>query len=217
MILSSEQTKLIDQYVKDRLGNDFTGHDYAHILRVVKMAEKLAEKQSNIDIGVVTAAAYLHDVIDEKLVENTEDAEKQLSMFMQNIGVSQSEIDQIFDIITHMSYAKNLEERYELSVEGDIVQDADRLDAIGAIGIGRVFYYGGSHEHVIYDPNIAPRKHMTHDQYRENETVINHFYEKLLKLADLMNTEEAKKIAQRRTVVMQEFLEEFDLEWNQER
>ncbi|AEV95561.1 HD domain-containing protein [Pediococcus claussenii] len=217
MILSSEQTKLIDQHVKDRLGNDFTGHDYAHILRVVKMAKKLAKSQAGIDLGVVTAAAYLHDVIDEKLVKSTEDAEKQLSLFMQRIGVSQADIDQIFDIITHMSYAKNLEERYELSAEGNIVQDADRLDAIGAIGIGRVFYYGGSHEHVIYDPKIAPRKHMTHDQYRENETVINHFYEKLLKLADLMNTEEAKRIAQRRTVVMQEFLEEFDLEWNQER
>lgn len=112
-----------------------------------------------------------------------------------------------------MSFSDNLGQKYKLSLEGQIVQDADRLDAIGAIGIARTFYYGGAHGHILYDPEIQPREKMTHDEYRDNKTVINHFYEKLFKLKDDMNTPLAQKIAVERTEYMKSFVNEFKKEW----
>ncbi|MDV7718660.1 HD domain-containing protein [Pediococcus ethanolidurans] len=218
--MNNEEEKVldtIDKFVFFKLNDDRTGHDYAHIQRVVKLARRLALEttDTDVDLFVVLASAELHDVIDEKIVDNQEAAETEVKQFLQDRKVSAKRIAAIFDIITHMSFSKNLEHHYQLTIEGQLVQDSDRLDAIGAIGIGRVFYYGGAHGHVMYDPKIAPRDKMTHAQYRQNETVINHFYEKLLKLAGLMNTAVAKKIAKHRTTVLEDFLEEFKAEWNQ--
>lgn len=207
--------KSIDQFVYSKLSDDKTGHDYAHIQRVVKMAQRLAEQTAPTDLFVVLASAELHDVIDEKIVTNQVAAEAEVKQFLEQQDVSQSRIQAIFEIITHMSFSKNLEHHYQLSLAGQIVQDADRLDAIGAIGIGRAFYYGGAHGHVMYDPQVAPRQKMTHEEYRQEEIVINHFYEKLLKLADLMNTNAAKQLAKQRTNVLTDFLDEFKAEWNQ--
>ncbi|AVK99586.1 HD domain-containing protein [Pediococcus inopinatus] len=214
---NNEQTILkgIDKFVFSKLNDDKTGHDYAHIQRVVKMAQRLASDSDQGQLFVVLASAELHDVIDEKIVSDQTKAENEVRAFLKDQDVAQTDIEAIFAIITHMSFSKNLEHHYQLSVEGQIVQDADRLDAIGAIGIGRVFYYGGAHGHTMYDPQIAPRTEMTHAQYRQNETVINHFYEKLLKLVDLMNTKAAKQIAEQRTKVLTDFLDEFKAEWNQ--
>lgn len=218
--LNNEEEKVldtIDKFVFSKLNDDRTGHDYAHTQRVVKLARRLVLEttDTDVDLFVVLASAELHDVIDEKIVDNQEAAETEVKQFLQDQKVSAKRIAAIFDIITHMSFSKNLEHHYQLTIEGQLVQDSDRLDAIGAIGIGRVFYYGGAHGHVMYDPKIAPRDKMTHAQYRQNETVINHFYEKLLKLAGLMNTAAAKRIAKHRTTVLEDFLEEFKAEWNQ--
>ncbi|WP_412988528.1 HD domain-containing protein [Pediococcus siamensis] len=207
--------KAIDQFVFTKLNDDKTGHDYAHIQRVIKMAQRLGESFSTIDLFVVVASAALHDVIDEKIVNDQVAAQQEVKTFLQQQGVSAARIDAVFAIITHMSFSKNLEHHYQLSIEGQIVQDADRLDAIGAIGIGRAFYYGGAHGHIMYDPKVAPRTKMTHDQYRQDEIVINHFYEKLLKLADLMNTEVGRQIGRQRTKILTDFLAEFKAEWNQ--
>lgn len=216
-LTNEEQATLeaIDQFVFSKLNDDRTGHDYAHIQRVVKMAKRLASETEATDLFIVLASSELHDVIDEKIVDNQATAEVEVKQFLQDQKVRTDRIEAIFDIITHMSFSKNLEHHYKLKLEGQIVQDSDRLDAIGAIGIGRVFYYGGAHGHVMYDPKIAPRDKMTHAQYRQNETVINHFYEKLLKLAGLMNTDAAKQIADQRTTVLTDFLDEFKAEWNQ--
>lgn len=212
---SVEQIEKIDSFVKEKLQNDLTGHDYAHITRVVSMSKKLMEDQSEkVNQFVILAAGYLHDVIDEKLVENQETAERQVANFLRELSVDDYDIAHIFDIITHMSFSDNLEHKYKLSLEGQIVQDSDRLDAIGAIGIARTFYYGGAHGHVMYDPSIKPRQDMSHDEYRDNKTVINHFYEKLLLLKKDMNTPLAKRIAEERTEHMQTFLTKFESEWN---
>ncbi|AMV68703.1 HD domain protein [Pediococcus damnosus] len=210
-----EILKTVDKFVYSKLSDDKTGHDYAHIQRVVKMAQRLAQGSAQGRLFVVLVSAELHDVIDEKIVADQTKAENEVRSFLEAHQVFQADIDAIFAIITHMSFSKNLEHHYQLTLEGQIVQDADRLDAIGAIGIGRAFYYGGAHGHIMYDPKIAPRQKMTHDEYRQNETVINHFYEKLLKLADLMNTSAAKQAAQHRTAVLEDFLQEFKAEWNQ--
>ncbi|GEP19819.1 HD domain-containing protein [Pediococcus argentinicus] len=213
-----QQIKKIDQFVADKLTGDRTGHDYAHIERVVRMACRLSDdRDEKIRSFIVESSSLLHDVIDEKLVESQQRAEEEVRRFLTSIGVDTTDIAHIFDIITHMSFSKNLSEEYTLSLEGQIVQDADRLDAIGAIGIARTFYYGGAHEHIIYDPKVVPRTNMTHDEYRDNKTVINHFYEKLLLLVERMNTPLAKRIAENRTQYLQEFLDEFKAEWNQEK
>ncbi|MEE6711851.1 HD domain-containing protein [Pediococcus acidilactici] len=212
-----EQLNQIDHFVREKLQDDLTGHDYAHIQRVVKMAQRLMDDRSEkINRFVVLAAASLHDVIDEKVVEQTEVTENEVTHLLRGLAVSDYDIAHIFDIITHMSFSDNLEHKYKLSLEGQIVQDADRLDAIGAIGIARTFYYGGAHGHVMYDHQIAPRETMTHAEYRQNQSVINHFYEKLLKLKDEMNTPLAQQIAAQRTQRMESFLTEFIAEWNQE-
>jgi uncharacterized protein len=214
---SAEQLTQINNFVKEKLQDDLTGHDYAHLQRVVNMAKRLMDDRAEkINHFVVLAASYLHDVIDEKLVEDEEKAQTEVANFLRQLAVDDYDIAHIFDIITHMSFSDNLVHKYKLSLEGQIVQDADRLDAIGAIGVARTFYYGGSHGHILYDPAIQPRQTMTHDQYRDNQTVINHFAEKLLKLKDDMNTTLAQKIAVERTAFMQSFLDEFKAEWNQQ-
>lgn len=211
---NTAQLEKIDSFVKEKLQDDLTGHDYAHIQRVVKMAKRLIDDRTeNVNQFVVFAAGYLHDVIDEKLVENQAVAENEVARFLRSLGVSDFDIAHIFDIITHMSFSDNLGQKYKLSLEGQIVQDADRLDAIGAIGIARTFYYGGAHGHILYDLEIQPREKMTHDEYRDNKTVINHFYEKLFKLKDDMNIPLAQKIAVERTEYMKSFVNEFKKEW----
>ena len=155
---SAEQLEKIDRFVKEKLQDDLTGHDYAHIQRVVKMTKRLVDDRTeNVNRFVIFAAGYLHDVIDEKLVENQEKAENEVAQFLRSLKVGDFDIAHIFDIITHMSFSDNLVHKYKLSLEGQIVQDADRLDAIGAIGIARTFYYGGAHGHILYNPEVQPR------------------------------------------------------------
>lgn len=212
------QLDAVEHYTIQKLGSDHTGHGLDHIRRVVKMTKRLAHDEA-VDEFIAVAAAYLHDTIDEKLVMNVKEAQDELREFLRKIDFTHDQINQVMDIITKMSFADTLDgQRPELSLEGQVVQDADWLDAIGSIGIVRAVYFGGQHSERIYDPAMAPRQNMTRDDYLDlnHETIINHFYEKLLKIKSMLNTSAAQKIAQHRQQVMLEFLEEFKSEWDSE-
>ncbi len=211
-----EQLKAMEQYAKRVLGSDTSGHDWSHIERVVNTAKTIA-KAEGADLFICEAAALLHDVIDDKIVQDPADALKELKKFLTSIEVTPEEIEAIELIITRMSF-KNHQENQELSLEGRVVQDADRLDAIGAIGIARVMCYSGSTGRPIHHPNMKPRGKMTPEEYRNGEsTAIMHFYEKLLKLKELMNTDYGKKLAKGRHEFLEMYLEQFYAEWEGKR
>lgn len=211
-----KQLKAMEQYAKRVLDSDTSGHDWSHIERVVNTTKTIA-KVEGADLFICEAAALLHDVIDDKIVQDPADALQELKKFLTSIEVVPDEIEAIESIITRMSF-KNHQENKELSLEGRVVQDADRLDAIGAIGIARVMCYSGSTGRLIHHPDMKPRKQMTAEEYRNGEsTAIMHFYEKLLKLKDLMNTDYGKKLAKGRHAFLETYLEQFYAEWEGKR
>ncbi|EMR07280.1 hypothetical protein C772_00929 [Bhargavaea cecembensis DSE10] len=180
-------------------GEDATGHDVHHTLRVYRMAMRLAEAEG-ADRELVGLAAMLHDADDPKLF-GSGDGLPNAQAFMEEQGISPAQADVVCTMIGEVSFSKNGSKRPS-TIEGMVVQDADRLDAIGAIGIARTFAFGGSRGQAIHDPD------------RTTGTSIAHFYEKLLKLKDLMNTEEARRIAEERHRYMEAFLSEFHDEWD---
>ena len=200
---------IIDQ-IKDVFEGDFSGHDYWHSVRVYKNALKIA-KEMNCDTEVIALVALLHDVDDAKLFDtkNYETAKN----IMKKASVVETTIDRVVNIIGEISYKGN-DSVVPKSIEGKIVQDADRLDALGAIGIARTFAYGGSRGKDIYNPNVPPQNELDEIAYLEgNGSSVNHFYEKLFKLKDMMNTEVGKKIAEERHSYMYQYLERFMNEW----
>ena len=200
------------EYVKEFFKNDFSGHDFYHTLRVYNLA-KYISKTEICDAELVCFGALLHDVDDYKLVGQAKAPFYNAKTFLKNIEFSDEKIESICHIISQVSF-KGTDSVVPDTIEGKIVQDADRLDAIGAIGIGRTFAYGGCHKTPMHIPNMEIKENMSAEEYYKNVgTTINHFYEKLLKLKDLMNTETAKKMAQHRHEYMQEFLKEFYDEW----
>ena len=200
------------EYVKDFFENDFSGHDFYHTLRVYNLA-KYITKFEECDIELVYLGALLHDVDDYKLVGKEKEPFYNAKTFLKSLGFSNKKIEQICHIISQVSF-KGKDTVVPDTIEGKIVQDADRLDAIGAIGIGRTFAYGGSHKIPMHIPNMEYKENMSAEEYYENVgTTINHFYEKLLKLKDLMNTETAKNMAKHRHEYMEDFLKEFYDEW----
>lgn len=210
-----EKLSAIADYSIKQLACDQTGHGFDHTIRVVKLATKILATEPEADPLITLAAAYLHDTIDDKVVKDEAKAKEELSYFLESIAMEQSIIQAIFFIIDNMSFSRSLsDEAPELSLEGKIVQDADRLEALGAIGILRTAYFGGGHGHPIFDPEHQPVNYVNKKDYRKGSTVINHFYEKLLLLTDLMNTTYGKKEAKRREIFMREFLEEFFKEWS---
>lgn len=204
------------KYVKSIFADDCSGHDYHHTMRVYRLAVQIAE-QENADMLIVQLAALLHDVDDVKLSPETYETKKNVVGFMKNNDVDDKVIAYVCKIIDEVSFA-GIDSVEPSTIEGKCVQDADRLDAMGAIGIARAFSYGGSKGRKIYDPDIKPLTNMNKTDYRQNHnsTSINHFYEKLLLLKDMMNTETAKKMAEYRQAVMEDFLEEFMAEWEGE-
>jgi len=216
---NEKQLAAIRQYSYDKMSGDATGHNFDHIERVVRTAKRIL-KDEPADSLITLGAAYLHDVADDKLVSDPDKLESEIKEFLQNISLNAEQIDEIIYITHNLSFSKSLSENPpKLSLAGQIVQDSDRLDAIGAIGITRAIYYGGNYSETIYDPTIQPRQTMNKTEYRNlnNETIINHFYEKLLKLTDMMNTPSAKNIAEKRDQYMLDFLDEFKGEWNAEK
>ena len=220
MIVMLEVSVMIEktlEYVKQIFANDCSGHDYYHTMRVYRLAVEIA-KQENADMLIVQLAALLHDVDDAKLSPETYGTKKNAVDFMKSNGIDDKIIDAVCKIIEEVSFART-DSVVPSTIEGRCVQDADRLDALGAIGIARTFAYGGSKGRKIYDPEIKPLMNMSKEEYRQkqNSTSVNHFYEKLLLLKDMMNTDTAKRIAEHRQVIMKAYLEEFMLEWEGER
>lgn len=201
------------KFIKEVFQNDFSGHDFFHSMRVYRTAMKIAQAE-HADLEVVALAALLHDVDDRKLSPATAEKKENAIAFMRGQSIPESGIRQVCQIIDEVSF-KGTDSVQPTTPEGKCVQDADRLDALGAIGIARTFAYGGSHHRAIYDPELPPRTAMNQAQYySRNSTSLNHFYEKLFLLEDMMNTETGKAIARKRTQYMQEFVDEFLSEWD---
>lgn len=201
------------EFARNTFKGDYSGHDYFHTLRVYKMAARIAE-QEGADLTVVQLAALLHDVDDIKLSPETYANQGRAAAFLREHSAPEAMIKTICGIIGEVSF-KGADSVVPETIEGKCVQDADRLDAMGAVGIARAFAYGGSHNRIIHDPEIKPTMHMTADEYQGHiSTTINHFYEKLFQLKALMNTAAAKKIAKRREDYMKTYIEEFLDEWD---
>lgn len=193
-----------EKYVRQQLSNDPTGHDWYHIDRVRKLALTIWEEEKIGDPWTIEMVALLHDISDEKLNESKEAGNRKLRHFLETLNMSRQLIGQLIEMIDSISFGRGNRPK-PTSIEAQIVQDADRLDAIGAIGIARTFAYGGSKGRSIYEPSAAEKR---------NSSTIQHFYDKLLKVKALMNTETAKKIALERHEFMDRFLEQFFKEWN---
>ena len=199
-------------YVKEKFENEYSGHDWFHTLRVFRTATRIAEAEG-ADVETVQLAALLHDVDDRKLSPETYAEQKNARVFLAENGVEESVICEICRIISEVSFVGS-DSVVPSTLEGKCVQDADRLDAIGAIGIARAFAYGGNHNRLMYHPDIAPKLNMSREEYiKSNSTTVNHFYEKLFKLTDMMNTDTARWVAKERDEYMKAFIAEFLNEW----
>lgn len=216
-----DQLEMINRYMKDALTKDNTGHSIDHINRVLALANKILAHEKKSDAFVVRAAALLHDVYDDKLYDSQEDilaAKNNMISFLLSIGVHPEMIEEITYIIDNMSWSKSLEGAQKLNINGQIVQDADRLEAMGAIAITRAITYGAVKNRVLYDPEIQPHLPQNKTDYRnQKSTTINHFYEKLLLIQDKLNTDTARKISESRQQFMLSFLAQFKAEWELER
>ena len=202
-------------FVKEFFEGEASGHDYFHTYRVFKNTEMLLKNLPEADREVCLLGAILHDVDDDKISPETHENKDNARGFLVKNNYPQDKINFICKIIGDVSFSEKVTPEI---IEGKIVQDADRLDAIGAIGIARTFAYGGNKGREIYNPDIKPDLNRTKEQYRHSKPpTINHFYEKLLLLEDMMNTDIAKEIARNRTEFMETYLEEFFAEWNGER
>lgn len=211
----------IIQFAKNTLQFDSTGHDFYHVQRVAKLAVKLY-KQDNLamtpyDEKMLLIRGLLHDTVDDKIVKNVDKQWDIIQALPTFNKLNKKDKYQIREDIEWMSYSKNLVKKHTLSCYGQYVQDADRIDALGAIGIARAFAYGGRRGQPIYDPSIEVKRSVTKEDYR-NKTMstIHHFEDKLLHLAELMNTKAGKILAEERTDIMRCYLKEFIYEWNVE-
>lgn len=202
-------------FVKEKLEGAEAGHDWFHIERVWKLSKKIAQNET-CNLEVVELAALLHDIADPKFHNGDEELALKISgEFLESKNADAPIIDQVLFIIKNISFKNRNEIAENPPIELQIVQDADRLDAIGAIGIARTFNFGGFKNNLMYHPEIEPKLNQTKEEYKKsNGTTINHFYEKLLLLKDLMNTETGKKLAEDRHNSMLSFLKQFYHEWN---
>jgi uncharacterized protein len=205
-------------FVKQKLENAEGGHDWFHIERVYKNSLLIA-KEEDCNLTVVQLGALLHDIADSKFHDGDETVGPRTARtFLESKNVDESTIQHVINIIENISFkGGNFEKKFS-SKELEIVQDADRLDALGAIGIARCFNYGGFKNRALYNPEIAPNLNMSKEEYKNSESpTLNHFYEKLLLLKDKMNTPTGKKIAEARHQYMEDFLSQFLAEWEGKR
>jgi uncharacterized protein len=204
-------------FVKEKLQNAEAGHDWFHIERVYKNALRIASDEE-CDLTIVKLGALLHDIADSKFNDGDETiGPKVARAFLESQNTSEETIVHVINIIENISFkGGNFEKKFS-SKELEIVQDADRLDALGAIGIARTFNYGGFKNRQLYNPEISPKLNMSKEEYKNSESpTLNHFYEKLLLLKDKMNTPTGKKLAEKRHQFMEHFLAQFYAEWDGE-
>ena len=201
-------------FTKETLENAEGGHDWWHVYRVWQVAKSIA-KQEEVDGLVVELGALLHDIADSKFNQSNENiGPEKARAFLEDLGLQEYIIIQVENIIKHISFKGGNEKQVFHSKELDVVQDADRLDAIGAIGIARAFSYGGFKNRKIYDPTIQPDLHRTKESYKNNtDPTINHFYEKLFLLKDRMNTKTGRLLAEERHQFMVLYIQQFYAEW----
>lgn len=202
-------------YVKRKMSLESTGHDWWHVYRVWRNALEIAKYEKGADLFVVQLAALLHDIADWKFNNGNEEKGARIAReWLERSGVGENTAAQVVDIVRNISFKGAKARSNAMSKEGEIVQDADRLDAIGAIGIARAFAYGGYMGRPIYDPQVKPRLHRSFAAYKSaRSTTINHFYEKLLRLKGKMNTERGRKMAQKRDAFTRDYLKVFFGEW----
>lgn len=215
-------TEIIEQtraHVAEKFNAESSGHDYWHMYRVWKLSKRIASAEKNVDTLTLELAALLHDIADWKFHDGDEEAgPKAAREWLESLHVDNSVIEHIEDIIRNVSFKGAHVKNKLTTIEGQIVHDADKLDAIGAIGIGRAFAYGGAHSRPLHDPDRHAEQHDTFEAYKNsNSPTINHFYEKLLLLKDRMFTKTGKELAQQRHEIMEQFLEEFLAEWDGKR
>jgi uncharacterized protein len=209
----SEVIPVIEQRVKQQMENDSTGHDWWHVDRVRRTALIICEREQG-NAERVELVALLHDVDDWKLKKEPT-SESLANQWLLDAGVSEEESHQICEIIDRISFKGHGVEDNMPFLDGQIVQDADRLDAIGAIGIARCFAFGGAKDRAIYDPHDPPVMHQSFEDYKtKSGPSINHFYEKLLHLKDRLNTPTARTMSEERHAFLETFLKQFDKEWN---
>lgn len=214
--MSEQIVHRIAEDVRERQLGEGSGHDWTHTSRVWNLAFLIADTEGG-DRYVISLAALLHDIGDWKLFDGDETAgEAEVRGMMEQYGVDPVVIAHVLTIISEVSFYGGGTPRPMSTLEGQIVQDADRLDAIGAIGIARCFAYGGSRDRLIYDPEYTPRVEMSEAEYKASKVdSISHFHEKLLLLKDLMNTTKSRELAEQRHSVMLQFLVDFQTEWEQ--
>lgn len=205
-------------FVKQQLQDAEGGHDWFHIERVYKNAVLIAQEET-CDLTVVKLGALLHDIADAKFHDGNEEIGPETARkFLEDQNVPEEIIEHVVQIIKNISFKGGNFIKTFASKELEIVQDADRLDALGAIGIARAFNYGGFKNRALYNPTISPKLNMTKEEYKKSDSpTLNHFYEKLLLLKDKMNTERGKKLAQERHRFMEAFLSQFYAEWEGEK
>jgi uncharacterized protein len=203
-------------FLKEKLSDECTGHDWYHIERVWRLACRIADSEE-VDGFIVELGALLHDVADWKFTGDEKSGSRAAREWLESIGVEEPVIQHICEIVDNISYKGARVKEKMKSREGLVVQDADRLDSVGAVAIARTFAYGGWANRMIYDPTVPPEMHETFEQYKSSKGhSINHFYEKILLLKDRMNTATGRKIAEGRHRFVEEYLKQFFAEWNGE-
>lgn len=214
----SEIIQTTVDFVKKKLANAEGGHDWWHIQRVWNNAKNISNTEGG-HILIIELAALLHDIADAKFHDGDEEiGPRMATAFLKNIEIDDEIVQHVEQIIRNISFKGGNFEKTFHSLELAIVQDADRLDAIGAIGVARTFNYGGFKNREMYNPSVKPHLSMTKEEYKaSNAPTINHFYEKLLLLKDKMNTQKGKEMAEQRHQYMEAFLEQFYAEWEGER
>ena len=212
-----EIIKKTETFVKATLKGSEAGHDWSHIERVVRNARTIG-KSENADLFITELAALLHDIADSKFHDGNEEIGPERSeRFLKELGLPEDDVEHVVNIVRHVSFKNELDPGRNNgfdSLELRVLKDADRLDAIGAIGIARAFHYGGFKNRSLYDPSIPPVENQSKEQYKNSTApTINHFYEKLLSLKEKMKTKTGREMAEKRHSFMEEFLDHFYKEW----
>ena len=211
------QIEQIAAFAKTIHAENTDGHGFDHIETVVALAKKILATEPTADYDLVLATCYLHDTYDEKICEDVAAQKNKVAKFLSSIHYDENKAKQIFYIVDNMSFSANLFEKKALDINGQIVQDADRLEAMGTAMIIRALQYGWAHNLTLYDPAIKPQTYNSKEEYHKSQksTTINHFYEKAFLLKNLLNTAKAREMGEARDIIMRDFVAHFEREYDE--